>query len=265
MRNFRLLILTFVLLMPQMVFAASPQWISPQRVHHLLKEGSGLWIVDVRSPAAFDQGHIESAVNIPVETLKFKNLPKSKMVVLVDDSLGLRNAGMASDILVGKSYGKVFILDGGLRSWQSERLPWIGKDNAGLHAISWEELTWAHANSVPFRLLDLRDRAERRKGPVERAATIEGSSLAEKLQKVKMDLAAAPAGRLAKKLEKPQPVVLVLPNSRAALETAGKVLRGLHADLHYLEGAYPLWVAREKQKPLTGAEVCRTCAALRGK
>jgi len=265
MKHFKIWVLSILILLPQLVLAASPQWISPQRVHHLLKEGSGLWIVDVRSPATFENGHIESAVNIPVDVLKHKHLPKAKMIVLADDSLGLRDSCKAADMLRAKGYGKVFVLDGGVRLWRSESLPWNGKNNASLHPVSWDELTWAFSNSVPFRLADLRDRDEQRRGPVKGAVVIAGNTLAEKLKKLKMDLSAAPSGRLARKLEKPQVVVLVLPSSRSSLDAAGNALRGVNAELHYLDGAYPLWVAREKLKPLPGAEVCRTCPASRGK
>src|SRR5689334_19737135 len=117
MKQFRICVLAMFLLLPQFVFAAGWQWIAPQRVHGLVKEGSSLWIVDVRNPAAFEQGHIEGALNIPVDLLKVKNLPKGKLIVLGDDSLGLKNARNAAEILAKKGCDKVFILEGGIPAW----------------------------------------------------------------------------------------------------------------------------------------------------
>src|SRR6266568_1333478 len=97
MKQFRIYILAMFLLVPQFAFAAGWQWIVPQRVHSLVKEGSSLWIVDVRNPGVFEQGHIEGSLNIPADLLKVKNLPKAKLIVLADDSLGLKNARSSAE------------------------------------------------------------------------------------------------------------------------------------------------------------------------
>ena len=66
------------------------------RAEQLLKEGARL--VDVRSPAEFQQGHLEAAINIPVQQLnsQLKQLePKDKPVVVYCAS-GMRSASAAS-------------------------------------------------------------------------------------------------------------------------------------------------------------------------
>jgi predicted sulfurtransferase len=80
----------YLSVMPAIVQSAGWQHITPERAYNLVKEGSGLWLVDVRSEAEFQQGHLEGAVNIPAETLPLKKFSKQKILVLVDDSLGLR-------------------------------------------------------------------------------------------------------------------------------------------------------------------------------
>jgi len=266
MRHFKIVVIAMFLTLPQLVFAAGWNWIAPQRVHNLVKEGSSLWIVDVRTSAAFEQGHMEGAVNIPAELIKVKNLPKSKIIVLADDSLGLRNARAGADVFVKKGHEKVFILEGGIPAWQSEGLPITGKRSDNLRPVMWDDLAWARANSVQLRLYDLRDKGERAKGPVDGAKQIAGLSLEERLKGVATELRAASRNKgLAGKLEKPVPVVLVLPLAPQSLETVRKALRDLSGDFRYMEGAYPLWAAREKQNPLPGPEVCPVCPGGRAK
>lgn len=242
--------------------AASWQWIAPQRMHSMVKEGSGLWIVDVRTPNAFELGHIEGAMNIPADVIKVKNLPKGKIIVLADDSLGLKNARSGADILVKKGFEKVFILEGGITAWQGETLPFAGKRNDNLRPVMWDELVWARSINLPLRMYDLRDKQERTKGPVEGARELPGATLGERLKALTTDLRTTSSAKgLAGKLEKPLTTVLVLPSSPSPVETVRQALRDIPGDIRYLEGAYPLWAAREKQNPLPGPEVCPTCPA----
>lgn len=240
--------------------AASWQWIAPQRVHGLQREGSGLWLVDVRTPAAFEGGHIEGALNVPVDLLGTRNLPRTKSIVLADDSLGLRKALAGAETLLKKGYGKVFIIEGGIPAWEMERLPATGTRGGNLRPVMWEELAWARANAVRLRLYDLRDKEERTRGPVEGARELAGSTLDERLKALTKELAPLPAAkRPAAKLEKPVSTVLVLPSVSQPLDALRTALRGLSGDFRCLDGAYPLWVAREKRNPLPGPEVCPTC------
>ena len=254
-----ILALVYSLLMCATCQAASWQWVTPQRVHGLVKEGSGLWLVDVRNPAAFEQGHIEGAVNIPYELLKMKNLPKSKSIVLADDALGLRHARVAAEILLKKGYEKVFIMEGGITAWEVDKLPETGRGES-LRPVQWDDLLWAQSASIPFKLYDLRDDDEKARGPVAGALTLKGKTLDERLKALLSELTPQIQKKgLAGKLERPVPIVLVLPNAQSPLDAVRAAVKGIQGDIRYLEGAYPLWVAREKQNPLPGPEVCPTC------
>src|SRR6266581_3880370 len=124
---FKSVLCVFLLLLPQAVIAGNWQWMAPQRAFSLVKEGSGLWLVDVRSEPAFAEGHIEGAVHIPAGLLATKRLPQGKIIVLVDDSLGLRKGREAADVLLKNGHDKVFLLEGGLPAWRGERYPVAGK------------------------------------------------------------------------------------------------------------------------------------------
>jgi rhodanese-related sulfurtransferase len=246
--------------------ASSWSTLSPHQAHTMVKEGSGLWLVDVRNPATFEQGHIEGAVNIPHEQLRVKNLPKGKTIVLVDDSLGLRHAGDAAELLLKKGHEKVFVLEGGIPAWEAEKLPLTATRGDMLRPVKWDELAWARSASVTFKLYDLRDVVERTKGPVDGAVQPKGKNPGERIAAVIAELTPKEMKKgKPGKLQKPVPVVLILPNSGNSVDSARTAFKGVNADIRYLEGAYPLWVAREKEKPLPEPNVCPTCPAGREK
>lgn len=246
--------------------SSSRQAISPNMVHAMIKEGSGLWLVDLRNPSAFEQGHIEGAVNIPHEQLKVKNLPKGKTIVLVDDTLGLRYAWTGADLLLKRGHEKVFVLAGGITAWEAEKLPATATRGDTLRQVTWDELVWARSAAVVFKLYDLRDVAEKAKGPVDGAMQPKGKNPGERLAAVIAEL--TPKETKKGKPDKPEklvPVVLILPNSANSIDAVRSALMGVKGDIRYLDGAYPLWVAHEKEKPLPGPDVCPTCPAGRKK
>lgn len=241
--------------------SASWQTISPQRLYALVREGSGAWLVDLRNPALFEQGHIEGAVNIPVGQLKYKSLPKGKTIVLADDSLGLRHARGAADLLTGKGYEKVFILDGGIPAWEAEKLPVTSPRIDRLRPVSWDDFSWSRSVALPLRVYDLRGTDEQAKGVVEGALILSGKTFSERLQSLKAELVPLQQPKeMPGKLNKQETLVLVLPSSASDLAAARAALAGVSADIRYLDGAYPIWSAREKDNPLPGPEVCPTCS-----
>lgn len=77
----------------------------------------GARLIDVRSPAEFNAGHIEGAINVPVEelSLRMKELePKGAPIVLYCRS-GRRSAA-AFDQLRGAGFGALYDL-GSMSSW----------------------------------------------------------------------------------------------------------------------------------------------------
>ncbi len=89
--------------------------IAPAKARDLVKSGARL--VDVRSPAEFQSGHIEGAVNIPLQTLssKVSSLGAKDRPVIVYCASGTRSA-MARSALKGQGFTQVFNL-GGMHRW----------------------------------------------------------------------------------------------------------------------------------------------------
>jgi rhodanese-related sulfurtransferase len=89
----------------------------------LINEGAVL--LDVRTQAEFDAGHILDARHVPqdqlassAETLKKH---KDKVVIACCES-GMRS-GAAARVLQAQGFTKVVNLKGGLQAWRAENLP----------------------------------------------------------------------------------------------------------------------------------------------
>ncbi|MGJ0489661.1 rhodanese-like domain-containing protein [Methylobacter sp.] len=83
-------------------------------------------IIDVREPNEITQGHIENAINMPLSKLP-EHLTKlesyKKKPVLIACQTGARSAS-AGKILTKAGFEQVFVITGGMQSWESDyKLP----------------------------------------------------------------------------------------------------------------------------------------------
>jgi len=106
------------------------QAVGPTEAVRLMNQGAVL--VDVRSQAEFDSGHILDARHVPqdevakaADTLKRF---KEKVVVVCCES-GMRS-GAAARVLQAQGFTKVVNLRGGLQAWRTENLPLV-KESGG--------------------------------------------------------------------------------------------------------------------------------------
>jgi rhodanese-related sulfurtransferase len=101
------------------------QSVGPTDAVRLINEGAVL--LDVRTQAEFDAGHILDARHVPqdqlassVETLRKY---KDKVVIACCES-GMRS-GAAARVLQAQGFTKVVNLKGGLQAWRGENLPLV--------------------------------------------------------------------------------------------------------------------------------------------
>lgn len=80
--------------------------------------GAGDLIIDVRTPKEYNEGHIENAINIPVEEIGNITYPKDKKMMVYCAS-GVRSTE-AAKVLIDNGYTNVYNLDGGLINWGYE-------------------------------------------------------------------------------------------------------------------------------------------------
>ncbi|MFH1007226.1 MAG: rhodanese-like domain-containing protein [Candidatus Latescibacterota bacterium] len=81
-------------------------------------------LLDVREPGEYDPGHIPGAVNYPYSSgvlqARFGDLPTDKPIIVICQS-GARSAA-ASAFLVGKGFGQILNMPGGMNGWTYETI-----------------------------------------------------------------------------------------------------------------------------------------------
>ena len=103
--------------------AEASQLISPSEYQdQFISDSNDHLLLDVRTPAEFDGGHINGAVNIAVEELanRLSEVPDDKPIVVYCRS-GNRSA-QASKILADAGYTGIYDL-GGVIEWTAEGFP----------------------------------------------------------------------------------------------------------------------------------------------
>ena len=93
--------------------------VSQNIAYALIEKNKGV-LIDVRSPEEFAEGHIEGAINIPVETIKdgqnLQEVPDLNKPLLLYCRTG-RRATVAGQYLVNAGY-KYVVNFGGVSTWQ---------------------------------------------------------------------------------------------------------------------------------------------------
>lgn len=252
-------LILLALFAPTFLFAAEVKEIAPKKVYDLLKEGSGLWLIDVRGPHSFDKGHIEGAVNIPQSTLAVKRFPKNKLLILADNSLGQTQARAAVKMLLESGQERVFLLKGGIGGWQREGLPIVSSgDNWELVQVRPGEFQRAVKGQAALQVYDLRDGRELEQGMIDGSVIISGESIENRLQELRRRLQQERKGPAAELKRLPTKVV-VFPISADARTLYLKYLWNLPGDIRVLEGGYAAWNAPQGKQSISSGDGCATC------
>jgi rhodanese-related sulfurtransferase len=98
--------------------------IDPQGAVPLLNREGGV-MLDVRETKEFQEGHVVNAVHIPINTLEKRHVElirhKDKPVIVTCRS-GSRSAA-ACKMLRKAGFEQVYMMNGGMLSWESAKLP----------------------------------------------------------------------------------------------------------------------------------------------
>jgi phage shock protein E len=94
-----------------------------QLVEHLDKHPQHLFVLDVRTPQEYAEGHVPGAVNVPHDQLasRLAEVPKDKDVVVYCRSG--RRSDLAADVLATHGYSRVFRLEGDMQKWLASGRP----------------------------------------------------------------------------------------------------------------------------------------------
>jgi len=93
--------------------------ISVEELEQLLDEGKQVNIIDVREVSEVAEGHIPTAINIPLGLIEFRmhELDKSKEYIMVCRSGG--RSGQATQFLESQGFN-VTNMTGGMLAWEGE-------------------------------------------------------------------------------------------------------------------------------------------------
>jgi phage shock protein E len=92
-------------------------------LQHQAQHPDHLFLLDVRTPQEYAEGHIAGAINVPYDQLatRLAEVPKDKDVVLYCRSG--RRAGIAADVLAANGYKRLSHLDGDMIAWTEKGRP----------------------------------------------------------------------------------------------------------------------------------------------
>lgn len=105
--------------------------VGPMDAVRLMNQGALL--VDVRTQAEFDSGHIRDARHLPQEQVgsSAETLKKYKDKVIVACCESGMRSGAAARVLRTQGFTKVVNLRGGLQAWRAENLPLVKGGDKG--------------------------------------------------------------------------------------------------------------------------------------
>jgi rhodanese-related sulfurtransferase len=94
-----------------------------QLLEHLNGHPDHLFVLDVRTPQEFAEGHVPGAVNVPYDQVasRLAEVPKDKDIVLYCRSG--RRAGLAADVLAASGYTRLSHLEGDMPAWIEKGRP----------------------------------------------------------------------------------------------------------------------------------------------
>jgi rhodanese-related sulfurtransferase len=106
--------------------ASGGKRMSPQQLTYCINQGSAK-VVDIRDVAAFREGHVTGAVNIPESDFdqKIGQLGGKERTIIIIAGAQLQKAHIVARKLHKAGYTDVHQLSGGINAWKNASLPLI--------------------------------------------------------------------------------------------------------------------------------------------
>ena len=96
--------------------------IEPRALSTRLEAGEPIQLIDVRTPEEFAEGHLEGAVNIPLDAFDPAALPDADGAQRVLYCRSDRRSGIAADRLAEATGRDAVHLEGGILAWEAAGL-----------------------------------------------------------------------------------------------------------------------------------------------
>ena len=102
--------------------------ISAAQAKEMIDLDSTVLVLDVRSSKDYDSGHINGSISIPMSNMTYGSYindtlgiyKKSSIIVYGNDN---SDGSLACKLLLNNSYARIFLLDGGIKSWMAAGFP----------------------------------------------------------------------------------------------------------------------------------------------
>jgi len=103
--------------------AAPPQNLSAAQARAMLEQDKSVYLLDVRTPGEYAQGHIEGSALIPIDEIvkRLREVPRDRPI-LVYCAVGGRSSQVAN-YLGRAGFDRVYNMVGGLSGWQLRAYP----------------------------------------------------------------------------------------------------------------------------------------------
>jgi rhodanese-related sulfurtransferase len=89
----------------------------------VMLDKGGIYLLDVRTPQEYQQGHLQGAVLIPLDQIekRFVEIPKNRKI-LIYCAVGSRS-NAAAGFLAGKGYKDIYNMKDGIVGWHRKGFP----------------------------------------------------------------------------------------------------------------------------------------------
>lgn len=164
---------------------AEIQDISPSEVFEIIQNNEDYIILDVRTQDEYNDGHLEKAQLISVDTIEhvLDILPKDKPIIVYCQS-GVRSR-RAAEILINNGFDPVYDM-GGITDWIDEGYPVIVEEGA-VSAILYLTVDEAYdffKSDKEHLFIDVRTKAEYEYSHIEGAINIPATEFVERIDEV---------------------------------------------------------------------------------
>ena len=162
--------------------------ITPDEVYRIISEGRDHFLLDVRTPEEYSEGHIEGANLIPVQELEIRldEVPMDKQIIVYCRS-GNRSR-TAANILMENGFGMVYDM-GGINSWIEKGYPVVagGSTLAKFEEITVDEAYQLFSGDEDHLFIDVRSKDEYDTIHIEGAIHIPVSEIQSRLSEIPED------------------------------------------------------------------------------
>ena len=97
------------------------QPITKQQIEELLQQNNTIRLIDIRTPAEYEKGHVPDALNMPAETIaeNISKLAATDTIVCICNK-GQERSQNAAETIAALGFANVFYLKDGTVGWFAE-------------------------------------------------------------------------------------------------------------------------------------------------